>query len=36
MLITRMEKFLSSDAIGKNIKIKIKFLIINKHKFVMT
>lgn len=34
MLITRMEKFLSSDAIGKNI--KNKFLIINKHKFVMT
>lgn len=37
MLITRMEKFLSSDAIEKiKKKIKIKFLTINNHKFVVT
>lgn len=36
MLITRMEKFLSSDAIEKIKKIKIKFLTINNHKFVVT
>lgn len=37
MLITRMEKFSSSDAIEKNKKkIKIKFLTIINHKFVVT
>lgn len=36
MLITRMEKFSSSDAIEKIKKIKIKFLTINNHKFVVT